>query len=298
MSVYNETLKELSRSINSVLNQTYNNVELIIVNDNPHNKIVSNFLEKKAKEFNNIILKKNVNNLGLVSSLNKAIFYSSGEFIARMDADDYSYPDRFMRQLNYLKVNNFDLIGGNINLVEENGGEIGTLQFPRNNKSVRQNIKWGNCLPHPTWFGKASLFKRLEYRNVPYCEDYDFLLRALKEHYILGNVPTVVLNYTIRKNSISKSNENKQILIRRYLATSSNIRTIASINEYIESDGFQKEVEKYQYFLVLKKQLKLFKKNKEYFRSIPILLKMFFDKNLYWNFFEKESIKRRGRYKL
>lgn len=88
MSAYNESFDELSRSIDSIINQTYKNIEFIIVSDNPENKEI-----KKAVQVANdqrIKYLENKENVGLVQSLNRAISEATGSIITRMDADDIS----------------------------------------------------------------------------------------------------------------------------------------------------------------------------------------------------------------
>ena len=104
MSCYNETEKELSESINSILSQTFKNIEFIIVDDNPTNTTLKNLLIKYGND-KRVKLVFNDTNLGLAQSLNKAIDISTGEYIARMDADDIALPTRFEAQLEFLENN-------------------------------------------------------------------------------------------------------------------------------------------------------------------------------------------------
>ena len=92
MSVYNETNIDLLLSINSILNQTYENLEFIIVDDNPDNKRIKEVLDQQTDPRIKIIYNKA--NMGLVFSLNEALKHVNGEFVARMDADDISLQNR------------------------------------------------------------------------------------------------------------------------------------------------------------------------------------------------------------
>ena len=99
MSNYNTEESYLRASIESILNQTYENFEFIIVDDcSTDNSIdvIESYSDKRIK------LIKNKENMGLTKSLNVAIKEAKGEFIARMDADDISLPQRFEKQVEFL----------------------------------------------------------------------------------------------------------------------------------------------------------------------------------------------------
>ena len=106
VSAYNseETLEE---SINSLINQTYENIEILIMDDFSTDKsnIILKNIEKKSKK---VKLFENNKNIGLTLSLNKLIKLSNGELIARHDCDDYSDPQRISKQVSFLEERNLD----------------------------------------------------------------------------------------------------------------------------------------------------------------------------------------------
>ena len=97
MSVYNSK-ETLVNCVESIMNQTYENFDLLIIDDFSQD---NSFEICKAfeKEFNNIFVFRNNENLGLTKSLNKLLNFATGNFIARQDADDFSEPNRFERQM-------------------------------------------------------------------------------------------------------------------------------------------------------------------------------------------------------
>ena len=247
MSTYNEKESELRKSINSILDQTYGDFEFIIINDNPNNQMLKVFLAELTDE--RIRILENETNLGLVASLNKGVSYATGEYIARMDADDISYPDRFEKQLKYLTDNNLDLIGSWFIHIDESEQDnpIKKYEFPVSPSAIKKVIKYNSCLPAPSWFGKREVFvKNNGYRNYKYCEDYDFLLRAVANGFSLGNYPDYLLRYRIRQTSISVSNKNKQLLSSRYLGKNHyriNEVTKEELEDYLQSSETLKELE-------------------------------------------------------
>lgn len=158
MSVYNETNEELQSSVNSILSQTYKNLEFIIIDDNPDNARIRNFLKNQTDPRIRVIY--NTENKGLVYSLNLALDNTKGCIIARMDADDIAEKDRLEREYLYLKKCNLDLVGSWIRLINEKNKEIGKMEFPTTSRGIKYQIKYGGCLPHPTWMGKKENFFR------------------------------------------------------------------------------------------------------------------------------------------
>ena len=211
-STYNESISELCQSIKSVLIQSFRNFEFIIVIDNPKNEKILQCVENYRKKDNRIIIVKNKENIGLVNSLNKGIKYTKGDYIARMDADDICHPKRFEKQIAYLQKNNLDLIGCNANIILNNK-IIGQYKKPSFSSGVNFYLKnaFASCLIHPTWFGKKEVFEKLNgYNTVIAAEDYEFLLRAYKAKFKIGNINQTLLDYRIREQSISISQSYNQ----------------------------------------------------------------------------------------
>lgn len=137
MSEYNTEYEVLEESIKSILNQTYQDFEFIIVNDGSESSL--HHIVNKLKD-DRIIILENTKNLGLPQSLNKAINYSSGKYLVRMDTDDIAHPKRIEKQLSFIKTNRmYSVVGTSYNLLTENGkkyakvysGEIDKEQFLR-----------------------------------------------------------------------------------------------------------------------------------------------------------------------
>lgn len=235
MCVYDEKDEYIVKAIESIINQTYKNMEIIIVCDNPTNSRIKKLLGQYKIKDNRIKIIINKENIGLSLSLNKAISVSNGKYIARMDADDISILDRIKFQKEYLIDNGFDIIGSGVVCINEDGETINVLnRYPTTSKRFLKKILYSNCMPHPTWFGKREVFiNNNGYRNIPYAEDFDFILRGLKLGYRMGNIKKVLLKYRIRDNSISKSNGLKQYI------------TFCELLNYYKKDDL-KDIEKIQ----------------------------------------------------
>lgn len=270
MSTYNEPIFMLEKSIDSIINQSYKNIEFIIINDNPGRCDLSEYLEVKTKSDSRIVYIKNICNMGLVNSLNTGIKIAKGKYIARMDADDISVPTRIELQMNYIKKNQYDLIGANVKKINYDSKVIGEISVPSSHRKIVALQKYGSCLLHPTWFGIKSVFTDLDgYRNLYACEDYDFVMRAIQNGYKFGNVPKSLLLYRIRKNGISVSSEARQKLLMYYISKNRkhiNELTEKDFESYISSDEYKKKEKKINVFIdakmrfIAKKQCKTFLK--------------------------------------
>ena len=197
MAIYNESILELNASLNSILSQTYKNLEIIIVNDNPKRKENVDFFKEIKDE--RVVLLTNETNFGLVNSLNRALSIANGDLIARMDADDIAMPNRIEKQVAYLIENQLDLIGANICHINENGDVIkDNVLYPEKDKEIKRLLPYAGLIAHPTWLGRKEVFQVLGgYRQISWCEDYDFIVRAKIYGFKFGNIQEVLLKQLI-----------------------------------------------------------------------------------------------------
>jgi len=232
-----------SVAINSILVQTYSNLELIIIDDSHDDLIkntIVNFNDKRIKYFKG-------NNKGISSALNIGIEKSSGMFIARMDADDISLKSRFETQLNYIIKYNLDICGSNIKLF---GAVNQNNIFPEANDDIKFHFLIGCPIAHPTVFAKANLYKKYKYNEELFAsEDYDLWCRMAYEGVKFGNVQNILLEYRTHESQASKLNSShKESVIRaakgyskKYLAEQDYIE-FSSLNYGLDTNYSTKEV--------------------------------------------------------
>ncbi|MBM6879747.1 glycosyltransferase [[Clostridium] spiroforme] len=220
MTVYNEEEKWLHESIQSILRQSHQYLEYIIVLDNPGNGHIKEILKSYLKKDKRIKLLINEKNIGLVKSLNKGLQYCTGKYIARMDADDISSKERIKKQLKYMIENDVDFVMSYIYKINEDG-EI--IEDDKNNKiydyaKMKKQLKFRNISTHPTWFLKKDVYEKLQgYRDIQFCEDYDFILRAIQYGFKVEKMNENLLYYRVRSNSISQKNVLEQYFNSRAL---------------------------------------------------------------------------------
>lgn len=221
MSVFNETESEIKEAIESVLNQTYSNLELIIVNDNPFRTELDLFLVDYAANDDRIIIIKNESNLGLALSMNEAFKHASGNYVARMDSDDISELNRFEQEVRIIEQGICDFVFTNYNYINEdsrflNSGlaELGMIK----KEEMIYGIIFGSIIHHPTVMFRREIFERVGgYRNFPCAQDQDLWIRMAENGCKFAYIDYVLLHYRIRNNSISQSKRYKQFLTIYYI---------------------------------------------------------------------------------
>ena len=190
LPLYNEPENLARKAIDSIIEQTYDRLEIILLLDNPTNEILKNLLTEYSQKDKRIISVINEQNKGLPDTLNRGIDIATGSFIARMDGDDISAHDRLEKQLNYLHLHpEIDLLGTDAFVINEEGELIGEYHKLSTDFSQKMMLRYITInLIHPTWFGKSELFKKCRYRNFTHCEDYDFMIRAYASGYHFHNL--------------------------------------------------------------------------------------------------------------
>ncbi|WP_298843393.1 glycosyltransferase [Clostridium sp.] len=220
MSVYNEEEKWLMQSIESILNQSYRSLEFIIILDNPGNEKLEKIIKFYEKKDGRVRFFKNEKNIGLVRSLNKALTYVKGDFIARMDADDISIKSRINKQMEYMGSHpDVDFMGARCINIDEEGTELYRDEIiPEDMKLIKSCLLNLDFFNHPTWlFRKKCTDKIKGYREITCAEDYDFLLRLITNGFKLGNTNEFLVRYRIRKSGISQSNSLQQFLYSKHI---------------------------------------------------------------------------------
>lgn len=256
MAVYKEPLHYLREAIESILNQTYENLEFIIVLDNPENSEANEFLISYVKSDSRVQLIVNEENMGLALSLNKAIKLANGTFIARMDADDVSKLNRLSVQVEYLVQNpEVDLIGTNVEKIDKNGNGLGLMAAPNLEKyEPKQIIKYRTVAFHPTWLLKKSLYEEMSFYNpLLVAQDYDFLYRCILQGRNIFNLKDVLLEYRISGQNVSVEKSLVQLKTKFFVQKySSNTKfDVLQYRKYIKSSFALSTLHRYSTILFI-----------------------------------------------
>ena len=174
MPVYNAE-KFVTKAIESVLNQTYENFEFIIINDGSSDKTPEIIQTYKNRD-ERIVVLTNVNNRGIYISRNLGLDAAQGKYIAVMDADDICLDERFEKQVTFLESQKGVMVlGTNINIIDLNDEFVREKKFPQTSNLIRWGLIFRCPIAHPTVMMRSNLFREVgySYRNFSPAEDYD-----------------------------------------------------------------------------------------------------------------------------
>ncbi|MDO8424096.1 MAG: glycosyltransferase [bacterium] len=227
--------KYLREAIESILGQSFDDFEFIIINDGSVDKteeIIRSYKDAR------IVYIKNDKNLGLSRSFNIGINATKGLYIARMDADDISLPDRFKKQMEFLKTHpDIEIVGGKALLINKAGKKIGKLNKPETHVEIKWQSLFSTPLIHPTVMARATVLKDNLYDETLYnSEDYELWSRLIFQAGVkLANLPEPVLKYRVYPESFTQSlSFNKR--------QTSAMNAIANIERYTLLSGPEKEI--------------------------------------------------------
>lgn len=199
LPVYNAE-KYLRESIDSVLNQTYTNFELIIINDGSTDDSENIILSYDDSRINYI--KKN--NSGISETLVQGIQLSNGKYIARMDADDIAFSTRFLKQVTFLEKNKeYILVGSAVHYIDDSGKFVGRSIPYMSDSSIKYNLRFGSVIAHPSvMFLKEAYLKTHGYNKEikGMFEDYLLWLEMSKQGKFY-NFHSPLIAYRINNNS-------------------------------------------------------------------------------------------------
>ncbi len=198
----------LQEAVDSVVDQTYEHFELIVIDDGTTDGSIENLdtVDPRLRIIKN-------DGSGIIDSLNAGADIATGAFIARMDGDDICLPQRLDRQVTLLRDNRkLGIVGAGVEIFSEDGigrgyrlyeGWINSLVTP---EDIRREIFVESPLPHPSVMMRAEVFNKLgRYRDMGWPEDYDLWLRAFEAGVAMGKVDEKLIKWRDWPNRMSKT---------------------------------------------------------------------------------------------
>lgn len=204
MAVYNGE-KYIAQSIESILIQTFQDFEFIIIDDGSKDNSLKIIKEYQNKD-NRIKFIENKENIGLPASLNKGLEIAKGKYIAREDADDFSLPERLRLQCDYMENHHsISLLGADCGYIDINGHLIyETIHFSQIKDFFNNILNQKTIFPHGVAFIRTETIKALGgyNENFYYSQDVELWLRFIKNNYKLAVLPKIIylLRLTSEKN--------------------------------------------------------------------------------------------------
>lgn len=187
----------LQQALESIVRQTLLPSEIVIVEDGPISIELKKVLDSFENEYPNITkLVKLPSNRGLGYALQKGVLQCTKKYIARMDADDISEPNRFLKQISFMKENSeVALLGSWIAEFPESPSQIETItRLPLEDKDIREFAKTRNPFRHMTMvLNRKAVIESGNYREFLWFEDYDLWIRMLQAGYKSANLNEVLV---------------------------------------------------------------------------------------------------------
>jgi len=224
MAVYNGA-NYVAGAIESILSQTFRDFEFVIVNDCSEDgtlKVIRSYKDGR------IIVFTNKKNLGQTKSLNVGIRQARGSYIARIDADDFSYPKRLEKQLEFFRQNpDFDVCGASGHILNEDGMVRGERKIPTDEMEIFCRIFFESPIIHISALMKRDKLLMLGGYDESFtmAQDGDLWSRFLIHKSRIGNVRDILVAYRIHSGSISRRDgcdkviaETSEILYRNICA--------------------------------------------------------------------------------
>ena len=198
--------KYINSAIESVLNQSFKKLELIIVNDASTDKTLD-IIRSFAKKDSRIKVVNNDTILNIARSLNKGISLASSNIIARMDADDIALPNRL--ELQYKLINsskNIAVVGSDIVIIDPVGNKIGLRKYPESSGELKNCLFKYSPFAHPVVMFKKDMFEEVGGYNPKYSptEDLDLWFRLGRKHQF-KSIRQTLLKYRVHEKSSSHS---------------------------------------------------------------------------------------------
>jgi glycosyltransferase involved in cell wall biosynthesis len=203
MPVFNSE-RTLATAIRSIVNQTYQNWELILIDDGSRDRtlrVAREFMDRRMQ------VVEGATNLGMPTRLNEAVLLAKGVFFARMDGDDVAYPRRLERQAAYLVSHpDVSVLGTAVMVFRGEGSAIGVRGTQGSSHAeICARPQGGFKLAHPTWMGRLSWFRTRPYwAGAALVADQDLLLRTHSESRF-ECLPEILLGYREERISARKN---------------------------------------------------------------------------------------------
>lgn len=219
MPAYNAE-KYISMAVSSILGQSYENFELLIINDGSTDetaKIINSFADHR------ILFHQNPANLGIVPTLNHGLAIARGEYIVRMDSDDISHRERFARQITFMENNpQLGVSGTWISLFGNQPRWL--VKSPVGQENVYAYMMFDNPLFHPTVIMRSSLIKKYNLRYDPdffRSEDFRFWQQG-SCYFPMDNLAEPLVDFRVHGQSVTANTHGEmrtqtEIILRQQL---------------------------------------------------------------------------------
>jgi len=194
--VYNDLPEDIRLSLTSIVEQDYQNLEIIIIDDStkPESiKAIDDFIFDKR-----LVVIRKLNKAGLAAALNCGLELATGKYIARADADDIQRLNRIRKQVEFLEKNpQVGILGSNINYIDEKRGFVKERSYPASHSEILKQIHLRNPFCHSVIMIRKSVLDTIGHYNPDFkrAEDYELWFRAANKSINFSNLQEVLMDY-------------------------------------------------------------------------------------------------------
>lgn len=202
---FNEPPSIIYNALSSILHQTYQNIDVHIFDDSTNTETRETI--DRFSSYPNFYIHRSENKLGFVPSLNVGLEISKGEYIARMDSDDISYPDRIQKQVSFMESNpDIDILGGSLELISQDGDSFSFRRYPTSRIGFLFYTAFRCPIAHPTVMMRRRVIEEgFQYNEALIrAEDLDLWLRLIQSGHKFANLPDCLLKYRVGSNFLEK----------------------------------------------------------------------------------------------
>nr|WP_289301936.1 glycosyltransferase [Sporofaciens musculi] len=216
MSNYNTEPVMFRMAIESILNQTLQDFELILIDDKSTNEKSKNIIDEYAKKDSRIVAIYNKVNMGLAGALNEGLKVAQGKYIARFDTDDICVKDRFEKQIKYMRANCIDVCSTFAHLFGACEDVVSTSFY--SSEAVAAQLLFSCYIYHPSvmmtrfFLNKNELTYDTDFDGA---EDFDLFTRCRNEGAKICIMPKVLFHYRIHSSSVCFTQKPKQIVLSK-----------------------------------------------------------------------------------
>lgn len=237
MPSYNTESKYLHEAVESVLNQTYKNFELLIIDDGSSTSVESILSDITDPRIVHI---KNVKNMGLPYTLNIGIEQAKGKYIIRMDSDDICVKERFQKEIEFLENHtDIDVVA---TFAKSFGAQESLYHMSSSDDKIKAELLWKNPIVHPTVAIRSKTLrdKKILYKPGTIAEDYELWSRMMfREHCHCAVIPEVLLMYRIHSGQVTQKKK-KQLMDSSSLILEGSLTSLAVLYNSAEMQAYMK----------------------------------------------------------
>lgn len=219
MGVCNEPLSLVRTAVNSILKQSFQDFEFLLILDSPEEPELKKLLQVYQVLDQRVLVQFNERNQGLAACLNQGIQVARGSYIVRMDADDIAEPQRLLHSWEACQqAAAVDIFFSRYEVIAEDGTHVQhSLGMPTDSQRLAKILKYKNIICHSSVVLKTSVAKREGYGDLRVCEDYELWVRLSQKGYLFYGLNQSLVQSRRRETSMTSCDHYQSYFALKYI---------------------------------------------------------------------------------